>query len=197
MLKLWDDYRTAHEELTQSKLRDWCEKRFLGFLRMREWRELHRQLLLSCEELGWVINDQVAEYAPLHRALIAGLPTQIGHRVEKGLYEAPRQRKFALFPGSTLVKQPPAWLLVATMLDTQKIWGLMGARIEPDWVIAELVASALASPFRSALVARAGPGDRLRADQPVRPGAGAEEAGALRRPVSGRVARYLRAPGAA
>ena len=138
VLKLWEGYRVAHEDLTQSKLRNWCEKNFLGFLRMREWRELHRQLLLSCEELGWVINEQVAEYAPLHRALIAGLPTQIGHRAEKGVYDAPRQRKFQLFPGSTLIKLPPAWLLVATMLDTQKIWGLMGARIEPDWVIAEL-----------------------------------------------------------
>jgi ATP-dependent helicase HrpA len=138
VLKLWESYRAAHEDLTQSKLRSWCEKNFLGFLRMREWRELHRQLLLSCEELGWVVNDQEAEYAPLHRALIAGLPTQIGHRAEKGMYDAPRQRKFQLFPGSTLIKQPPAWLLVATMLDTQKIWGLMGARIEPDWVIAEL-----------------------------------------------------------
>ena len=44
VLKLWDAYKLAHEELTQSKLRGWCEKRFLGFLRMREWRELHRQL---------------------------------------------------------------------------------------------------------------------------------------------------------
>jgi ATP-dependent helicase HrpA len=138
VLKLWEGYRVAHEDLTQSKLRSWCEKNFLGFLRMREWRELHRQLLLSCEELGWVLNEKEAEYAPLHRALIAGLPTQIGHRAEKGVYDAPRQRKFQLFPGSSLVKLPPAWLLVATLLDTQKIWGLMGARIEPDWVIAEL-----------------------------------------------------------
>ena len=138
VLKLWDGYRVAHEELSQSKLRAWCEKNFLGFLRMREWRELHRQLLLSCTELGWTINEQAAEYAPLHRALIAGLPSQIGHRAEKGLYDAPRQRKFQLFPGSSLIKLPPAWLLVATMLDTQKIWGLMAARIEPDWVIAEL-----------------------------------------------------------
>lgn len=74
----------------------------------------------------------------LHRALIAGLPSQIGHRSEKGLYDAPRQRKFQLFPGSSLSKTPPAWLLVATMLDTQKVWGLMAAKIEPDWVIAEL-----------------------------------------------------------
>ena len=138
VLKLWEDYRVAHEDLTQSKLRNWCEKNFLGFLRMREWRELHRQLLLVCDELSWTLSDTPAEYAPLHRALIAGLPTQVGHRVEKGLYDAPRQRKFALFPGSSLVKTPPAWLLVATLLDTQKIWGLMGARIEPDWVIAEL-----------------------------------------------------------
>ncbi|MEJ7747654.1 MAG: ATP-dependent RNA helicase HrpA, partial [Luteimonas sp.] len=52
ILKLWDAYRDAHEEMTQSKLRAWCEKRFLGFLRMREWRELHRQLKLTVEELG-------------------------------------------------------------------------------------------------------------------------------------------------
>jgi ATP-dependent helicase HrpA len=154
ILRLWDAYRGAHEDLTQSKLRDWCEKRFLGFLRMREWRELHRQLLLACEEMGWDAAETpapepgskvaVARYASLHRALIAGLPSQIGHRSDKGLYDAPRQRKFQLFPGSTLAKaagkggSAPAWLLVATLLDTQKVWGLMAAKIEPDWVIAEL-----------------------------------------------------------
>jgi HrpA-like helicases len=53
ILRLWEGYREAHEELTQSRLRDWCGRNFLGFLRMREWRELHRQLRLLCEELGW------------------------------------------------------------------------------------------------------------------------------------------------
>jgi ATP-dependent helicase HrpA len=47
VLNLWNAYRTAHEELTQSKLRDWCGKHFVSFMRMREWRELHRQLLLE------------------------------------------------------------------------------------------------------------------------------------------------------
>ncbi|MCX7032623.1 MAG: DUF3418 domain-containing protein, partial [Arenimonas sp.] len=172
ILNLWAAYRTAHEDLTQSKLRDWCERRFLGFLRMREWRELHRQLLLSCEEVGWdptlgatyqvhfsgqglgtgqdpgrknvpgtpspPSKQQAAANAALHRALIAGLPAQIGHRTEKGGYDAPRQRKFQLFPGSSLAKLPPAWVLVATLIDTAKVWGMMAARIEPDWVIAEL-----------------------------------------------------------
>ncbi|MGH8116046.1 MAG: DUF3418 domain-containing protein [Rhodanobacteraceae bacterium] len=47
VLNLWNAYRAAHEELSQSKLRDWCAKQFVSFMRMREWRELHRQLLLE------------------------------------------------------------------------------------------------------------------------------------------------------
>ena len=209
ILRLWQAYREAHEELTQSKLRDWCGRHFLGFLRMREWRELHRQLLVLCEELGWKdalsgamlepllagvsapgreegastrptrgelhraarlaregkptvasaapatparktpaaaeaggarISERVraAAYQALHRALLAGLPTQIGHRSEKGDFQAPRQRRFLLFPGSVLAKRPPPWVLAATLLDTQKIWGMTNAAIEPDWAIAEL-----------------------------------------------------------
>jgi ATP-dependent helicase HrpA len=138
VLKLWEAYRRAHEELTQSRLRDWCGRRFLSFLRMREWRELHRQLLLLCGELDWALNDTPAEYGALHRCLIAGLPGQIGHKADKGLYDGPRGRKFQLFPGSSLAAKPPPWVLSATILDTRKVWGLMNAAIEPDWVIAEL-----------------------------------------------------------
>ncbi|TDK20489.1 ATP-dependent RNA helicase HrpA [Luteimonas aestuarii] len=194
ILKLWQAYRAAHEEMTQSQLRRWCEKHFLGFLRMREWRELHRQLKLQCEGLwsgagleppspdacpprrhrpsaenvgatgrlrgragkhasadgvaggkvaaSWWEGDGVAgrdpPYALLHRALIAGLPTQLGHRTDRGLYDGPRGRKFQLFPGSALAKKPPSWVLSAMLLDTERVWSLTNAAIEPDWVIAEL-----------------------------------------------------------
>ncbi len=215
VLRLWEGYRQAHEDLTQSKLRGWCERHFLGFLRMREWRELHRQLRVLCEELGWneepvdsllapllagstapapARDDEAkakatrgqlhraarlaregkaapsaptaagqspalqgvqpeaqrdersafsertraAAYQTLHRALIVGLPTQVGHRSDKGDFLAPRQRRFLPFPGSAMAKKPAPWLLAATLLDTQKVWGLTLAAIEPDWVIAEL-----------------------------------------------------------
>jgi ATP-dependent helicase HrpA len=49
VLNLWQAHAHAHEELSQSKLRDWCAERFLSYLRMREWRELHRQLLVMHE----------------------------------------------------------------------------------------------------------------------------------------------------
>lgn len=202
ILKLWEAYRAAHEELTQSQLRKWAQKHFLGYLRLREWRELHRQLKLVCEELGWrttaaavdaaegevaaasnkaaagqgrgrrsrarraragdaaqkvsVQNVSVQEgaqpanaaaagkaaarereqqYANLHRALIAGLPTQVGHLSERGIYEGPRGRKFQLFPGSVLARKPPPWVLSALLLDTEKVWALGNAAIEPQWVI--------------------------------------------------------------
>lgn len=135
ILKLWDAYRQAHEDLTQSKLRQWAEKHFLGFLRLREWRELHRQLKLLCDELGWKQNDADAPYAELHRALLTGLPTQIGNRADRGLYDGPRGRKFQLFPGSSLAKKPPPWVLSATLLDTERVWSLTNASIEPEWAI--------------------------------------------------------------
>ncbi|MBS0199246.1 MAG: ATP-dependent RNA helicase HrpA [Proteobacteria bacterium] len=137
---LWEAYRLAHEEMSQSQLRKWADKNFLGFLRLREWRELHRQLKLQCVELGWAdfANEKGVDYANLHRALIAGLPTQIGHLGERGIYEGPRGRRFQLFPGSALAKKPPPWLLSATLLDTEKVWAITNAAIEPDWAIAEL-----------------------------------------------------------
>jgi ATP-dependent helicase HrpA len=182
IVKLWNAYRLAHEEVTQSQLRRWAEKNFLGFLRLREWRELHRQLKLLCEELGWraevgvdVLGEQAmrsveaggasrssdqaahhhvsdagakhaasktarqgAPYALLHRALIAGLPTQVGHRGDRNVYDGPRGRKFQLFPGSPLASKPPPWLLSATLLDTEKVWSMVNASIEPEWAIEEL-----------------------------------------------------------
>ncbi len=189
ILKLWDAYRQAHEDMTQSQLRRWADRHFLGFLRLREWRELHRQLKLQCEELGWSARHaakpsipesslksvqaksssprrrgssdfggnerktldprlrgddeqkqrpDTGRYASLHRALIAGLPTQLGHLAERGLYEGPRGRKFQLFPGSPLAKKPPPWVLSATLLDTEKVWALSNAAIEPEWAVDEL-----------------------------------------------------------
>src|SRR5690606_36215298 len=83
-------------------------------------------------------GGEAARYALLHRALIAGLPTQIGHLGERGVYEGPRGRRFQLFPGSALTRKSPPWVLSATLPDTEKVWAITNAAIEPDWAIAEL-----------------------------------------------------------
>src|SRR5690606_21276447 len=70
ILKLWAGYGDAAEELTRSQLRKWCENHFLAFLPRGEWRELHRQLQLQCEEL-WPDGD------------LARGPRQPGERVRE------------------------------------------------------------------------------------------------------------------
>ena len=156
VLRLWRAHAQAHEDLSQSKLRDWCHARFLSYLRMREWRELHRQLLLNVDELGW--NRQpaaapakkgnkdnnpeaqeaqalsAADYEAVHRCLLSGWPTQVGHKDERGQYRATRERRFQVFPGSSVAKAPPPWVLAGQILDLQKVYGMQCARVEPEWI---------------------------------------------------------------
>jgi ATP-dependent helicase HrpA len=134
VLNLWHAHALAHEDLTQSKLRDWCRERFLSYLRMREWRELHRQLLLIADELGWKQNHESAGFEQIHRCLLSGWPTQVGRKDERSQYRGTRERKFGIFPGSVLAKLPPQWLLAGQILDLQKVYAMQCARIEPEWI---------------------------------------------------------------
>ncbi|HTI96272.1 MAG TPA: ATP-dependent RNA helicase HrpA, partial [Rudaea sp.] len=134
VLNLWHAHALAHEELTQSKLRDWCKERFLSYLRMREWRELHRQLLLIAEESGWKQNAEGADFEAIHGCLLSGWPTQVGRKDERGDYRGTRERRFRVFPGSALAKAPPQWILAGQIIDLQKVYGMLCARVEPEWI---------------------------------------------------------------
>jgi ATP-dependent helicase HrpA len=153
ILKLWDAHDAAHAELTQARLRDWCRERFLSFLRMREWRELHRQLLLlpgagtadresakSGEPRSPAGSDHRLPMADrriheaIHRCLLSGWPTQVGRKDERGQYRSTRERGFVIFPGSALAKSPPPWLLAGQILDLGKVYALGCARVEPAWI---------------------------------------------------------------
>ncbi|HEY6942231.1 ATP-dependent RNA helicase HrpA [Dokdonella sp.] len=162
VLKLWTAYAAAHEELTQSKLRDWCEARFLSFLRMREWRELHRQLLLQAPAIGDVESGAAKDrepadrdrraggpasapadsavaipdrtYEAIHRCLLSGWPTQVGRKDERGQYRGTRERRFSIFPGSSVAKSAPQWLLAGQILDLQKVYAMSCAKVEPAWI---------------------------------------------------------------
>jgi ATP-dependent helicase HrpA len=50
LLNIWDTYHDEFERLTQAKLRRFCHEHFLSYTRMREWRDIHAQLLDVLEE---------------------------------------------------------------------------------------------------------------------------------------------------
>jgi ATP-dependent helicase HrpA len=52
LLNLWRYYEEQRQELSENRLRKLCKREFLSWLRMREWRDMHRQLCIACRGQG-------------------------------------------------------------------------------------------------------------------------------------------------
>ncbi|MFB9885665.1 ATP-dependent RNA helicase HrpA [Balneatrix alpica] len=134
LVQLWDGYEEQRQALSQNQLRQYCQKQFLNFMRMREWRDVHRQLHLMLKEMKLAENREPASYQNVHQALIAGLLGNLGMKTDEGDYLGARNRRFMLFPGSGLFKKKPKWVVAAEMVETTKLYARTLARIEPEWV---------------------------------------------------------------
>jgi ATP-dependent helicase HrpA len=56
-LKLWQAADVVWRHESTNKQRQWCRQNFISWLRMREWRDVHAQLLTLCHEHGWQISS--------------------------------------------------------------------------------------------------------------------------------------------
>jgi len=137
-LNLWNTFQEKRKELTQNKTRQWCSKYFLSYMRMREWQDVHEQLLYQVKQLRYKIDlhkhDQEAIYDSLHRSLITGLLGHVGLKTEEDDYLGPRGRKFNIFPGSGLFKKKPKWIMAAEIVETQKVYARCVASIQQQWL---------------------------------------------------------------
>ncbi len=134
-LNLWQLYQDRRKHLSNTRLRKFCKEHFLSYLRMREWQDIHAQLMEVIKgELGWRANQQPAEYDQIHRAILAGLLSQVGFRQDKFEYLGARGLKFFIFPGSGLFKTRPKWLVSAEQVETSKVYARINAQVEPGWI---------------------------------------------------------------
>lgn len=143
LLNLWGQYHRARKTLrTQSRMRAFCKEHFLSFARMREWWDVHEQIttILAEEALEFDTGSHAMQarddsrYARIHRAILSGFLSNIAVQKEKTLYRATRGRDVMLFPGSTLFKKPPAWIVAAEMVRTSRLFARTAARIDPAWL---------------------------------------------------------------
>ncbi|MBB6341185.1 ATP-dependent helicase HrpA [Pseudomonas fluvialis] len=51
LINLWRGFEEKRQELGSNPLRNWCKKNFLNYMRLREWRDAHRQLVLIARDL--------------------------------------------------------------------------------------------------------------------------------------------------
>ena len=134
LLNIWNWFEEQRQELSQNQLKKLCQKTFLSWMRMREWRDIHRQLTLICREQKLSMNRDPANYDRIHKAILAGLLGQIAVKVEKREYLATRNRKVMIFPGSKVAKSGPKWIVAAEIVETSKVFARMVAGIQPEWV---------------------------------------------------------------
>ena len=122
IVAVWDYLRDRQRELSGNQFRRMCREEFLHYLRVREWRDLYSQLRQIAGQLG--IRPSVDEAHPdhVHRAVLAGLLTQIGVRDGDGReYRGARDARFVIAPGSVLTKRPPRWVMAAELVETDRL----------------------------------------------------------------------------
>ncbi len=135
---LWRYFEKKRQILSQNQLRRLSQREYLAFRRMREWRDIHSQLVIACKKLGFRVPSKLSDnesYEAIHKSLLAGLLDNIAKRDEGKEYYATRNRKVFVFPGSTQYRQPPTWLVAGVVVETSKIFARQCAAIDPEWLL--------------------------------------------------------------
>ncbi|MDB5842273.1 MAG: hrpA [Herminiimonas sp.] len=135
-LKIWKWFEEAiaHKK-SNRQLQEHCRASFLSQLRLREWRDVHSQLLTIVREQGWRLNEAPATYEQLHTALLTGLLGNIGFKADdEAYYLGARGIKFYIWPGSSLLKKAGKWVMAAELVDTTRLYARCIAQIQPEWL---------------------------------------------------------------
>ncbi|WP_425549552.1 ATP-dependent RNA helicase HrpA [Acidovorax lacteus] len=122
-------------KLSNRQYEQLLRQNFINIRRLREWRDIHTQLLTVVTEHGWRINTQPASYEQIHLSMLAGLLGNIGCKSdEDDWYLGARGIKFYKHPGAHLNKKPGRWIVAAELVETTRLFGRGIAAIEPQWI---------------------------------------------------------------
>ena len=133
-LKLWKQFSIETKKVTNKSLRQFTQKYFLSFNRIKEWHELHRQLKQIADELKFNISATEATYEQTHRALLSGLLGNIGFKdIDGPMYSGGRSIKFLIGPRLFRNKNFK-WIMAAEIIDTGRLYAQCVAKIDVRWI---------------------------------------------------------------
>ena len=161
LLNIWNAYKKAEQRLkSRSKLRKFCKDHFLSFKRLREWSEIHRQILRILKEHGLKGDKKLSArigsktiskvdtkelknkafdiggplYIALHQCLLYGYLANIAHKKEKNIFNAAKGQQAMIFPGSGLFNNAGNWIVAAEFVKTSQLFARSVAKIDPQWL---------------------------------------------------------------
>ncbi len=154
LLNIWAWYQDKAKNESQNQMRKESRNHFLNYMRMREWFDLYQQLKSIFVKLKLGLNEfpkndpsnqpsgvKEGQYAfpkfneeKIHQSILVGILDQIGEQGDDKLYSGGNGRKFRIFPGSTLYRKPPKWIMALEIVETSQVFARMNAAINPEWI---------------------------------------------------------------
>ncbi|MCP4162267.1 MAG: ATP-dependent RNA helicase HrpA [Deltaproteobacteria bacterium] len=147
LLKLWKDYQEKRKKFkTWGQLKRYCLDKFVSFRRMREWVDIHNQLISTLKENGFDCKNKVIKkekekqgqfdqtYSAIHRSILSGFLSNIAHIKESNMYNAAKGREVMVFPGSGLFNNAGKWIVSAEMVETSRLFARINANIDVSWL---------------------------------------------------------------
>ena len=162
LLKMWRAFPDAN---SRNALRRFAKANYLSQSRLREWRDVHRQLADTMGEGGsrrparsneaglpQALEPAAASFDAIHRSILTGLLGQVAQRRERNAYLASGNRQVMLFPGSGLYQRnqkapkgarPPAAEGAtgneASSIGSQPAWVVAGEIVQTSQLFARTV----------------------------------------------------------
>jgi ATP-dependent helicase HrpA len=158
LLNIWGRYH-AHRQKVKSnnQMKKFCREHFLSFKRMREWRDIHSQILAILKEHDLVNSDfglrnadlqrrkaemtdggnlNISEnnYERIHKAVLSGFLSNIALQKEKNIFRAGKGKDVMIFPGSGLFNKARPWVVAAEMVETSRVFARTVANIDNVWL---------------------------------------------------------------
>ncbi|MDR1759888.1 MAG: ATP-dependent RNA helicase HrpA [Fibrobacter sp.] len=137
-LALWNELCKEWGGESLNKLRKVCDKRWLHFLRCREWFDLYEQF---CRILKVDFKDKACPFSSFHRdhlhtVLLSGFLGGIAHFDKENLhYKMIGGQTAYIFPGSDLFKKTPEWIFSAEIRETNRVYLTQNAEIRSEWIL--------------------------------------------------------------
>ena len=135
---MWNAFCDEWDGKSWNKLRKFCDKNSMHFLRLREWVDLYEQF---SRILDVKFENKICPFDSFHRdnlhiALLSGFLGGVAHRdIENGCYRLVSGRETHVFPGSDLYAKSVEWLFNAEVRETSRIFLTKAAEIKPEWIM--------------------------------------------------------------
>ncbi|MBN1932634.1 MAG: ATP-dependent RNA helicase HrpA [Desulfobacterales bacterium] len=150
LLNIWNRYHNSrHEKKSSGKMKKFCKQHYLSFRRMREWRDIHAQVIDILKEYGLKNQKKSLDtsepkttklevfsplYTAIHKSILSGFISNIAVKKENNIFKAAKDKEVMIFPGSNLFNQAKTWIVAAEMVETSRLFARTAANIDNSWL---------------------------------------------------------------